>query len=82
MVPVTPNYPTPTTIIQGEQGFMVQSNATSSSLVFNQNCKVATESDVFGRPAHVKNPYVYVNLMLHSADSLLLVDGTASYIRG
>lgn len=77
MVPVTPNYPTPTTIIQGEQGFMLQSNATSSSLVFNQNCKVATEADIFGKHL-VKNPYVYVNLMLQSADSLLLVDGTAA----
>ncbi len=78
MVPVTTNYPTPTTIIQGEQGFMVQSNATSSSLVFNQNCKVATEADIFGKPKRVTNPYVYINLMMHSADSLLLVDGTAA----
>ncbi len=78
MVPVTPSYPNPTTVIQGEQGFMVQSNATSSTLVFNQNCKVATEANVFGKQGLVKNSYVYVNLMLHSADSLLLVDGTAA----
>ena len=78
MVPVTPNYPTPTTLIQGEQAFMVQSNTASSSLTFNQNSKVATEADIFGKPAPLKNPYVYVNLMLHSADSLLLVDGTAA----
>ena len=78
MVPVSPNYPTATTIIQGEQGFMVQSNATSALLVFRQSCKVATEADIFGKPAPVKNQYVYVNLMLHSADSLLLVDGTAA----
>jgi hypothetical protein len=78
MVPVTANYPTPTTIIQGEQGFMVQSNAPSSSLVFNQNCKIATEADIFGKHTPVKDPYVYINLMLQSADSLLLVDGTAT----
>ncbi len=78
MVPVTTNYPSPTTIIQGEQGFMVQSNATSSSLVFKQNCKIPSESQVFGISAGVTNPYVYINLMLHSADSLLLVDGTAA----
>lgn len=78
MVPVTPNYPVPTTIIQGEQGFMVQSNATSASLIFNQTGKVASESDVFGKPARVTSPYIYVNLLLPSADSLLLVDGTAA----
>jgi hypothetical protein len=46
--------------------------------VFNQDCKVATEADIFGKPKPQKNPLVYVNLMLHSADSLLLVDGTGA----
>lgn len=78
MVPVTPNYPSPTTIIQGEQGFMVQSNAASASLMFRQNSKVATESDVFGKPARVMYPHVYINLLLPSADSLLLIDGTGA----
>ena len=78
MVPLTTNYPTATTIIQGEQGFMLQSNTTSSNLVFKQNCKVATEAKVFGKSAFKKNSLVYVNLMLHSADSLLLVDGTGA----
>jgi hypothetical protein len=78
MVPLTTNYPAPTTIIQGEQGFMLQATAASAKLVFNQDCKVATEADIFGKPKPQKNPLVYVNLMLHSADSLLLVDGTGA----
>lgn len=74
MVPPVSGYPSG--IIQGEQAFMVQASAANPSLVFNQNCKIATEANVFARPA--KNPVLYVNLMLRSADSLLLVDGTAA----
>lgn len=75
-VPATNNYPNPpTTVIQGEQGFLVQSNATSATIQFKQNCKVSSENDAF-KPAKVTKPHILINLMLHSADSLLLVDGT------
>lgn len=75
-VPSTSNYPdTALTIIQGEQGFLVQTNATSAALQFKQSCKLSTEKNVF-RPMKVTHPHILINLMLHSADSLLLVDGT------
>lgn len=77
MAPLTTNYPAATTIIQGGQAFFVQSNTTSASISFHQNEKTASESDIFGRHSS-PDPRVYINLMLPSADSLLLVDGTAA----
>ncbi len=74
MVPNVSGYPSG--IIQGEQGFMVQASTANPTLVFNQTSKVASETAVFARP--VNNTVLYVNLMLRSADSLLLVDGTAA----
>ena len=92
MVPSTPNYPSPTTIIQGEQGFIVQANATSTSMFFTQNAKSSNDKDVYriappdthitdgdiSKPPPQDAPVVYVNLFTPSADSLVLIDGVGA----
>ncbi len=76
MAPLTPNYPSTTTIIQGGQAFLLQANAASANVGFVQADKTASERMVFGKP--VKKPVVYVNLMTPSADSVALTDGVAA----
>lgn len=77
MVPATPNYPVATTIIQGEQAFIVQSTATSTSMNFTQSSKSGSEKNVF-KPVRNEYPHVYVNLLTPSQDSLLLIDGVGA----
>ena len=76
MVPATPNYPSATTVIQGEQGFFLETNASTASINFTQNCKLASEKNVFGTIN--KDYLIYANLMTPSSDSLLLVDGAGA----
>ncbi len=77
MVPATPNYPTATTIIQGEQGFIVQASATSTSMFFSQNSKSSNDKDVY-KPVPMESPVLYMNLFTPSQDSLILVDGVGA----
>ncbi len=79
MVPVTTNYPAPTTIIQGGQAFLIQANSTTASITYQQNYKTASEKDIFGLMASQPLPSaIYTNLMVPSGDTLVLADGVGA----
>lgn len=80
MVPPSPSYPSPTTIIQGEQAFFVQVNATTASFSYKQNDKTPSETNVFGfgksQDAIVTAPpAIYTNLFLSGENAI--TDGIA-----
>ena len=78
MAPLTANYPAATTIIQGEQAFLVQSSTTNATINFKQSDKTASETDIFARHSAPAHPAVYTNLVLPSADSFVVEDGVAA----
>jgi hypothetical protein len=69
-------------IIQSGQGFMVQSNNTTSnssiSLEFHQEDKTVSETQVFGKQFQQTPPSFYTNLMIQSGDSLAMIDGVST----
>jgi hypothetical protein len=79
MTPITPNYPVPTTIIQGSQAFLVQSSAPNVTINFKQNDKTASEKDIFARQAGFSPLAIYTNLLASSTGgNLILADGVAA----
>jgi hypothetical protein len=69
-------------IIQSSQGFMVQSNNTTSgssiSLEFREEDKTVSETQVFGKQFQQTPPAFYTNLMIQSGDSLIMTDGVSA----
>ncbi|MBV9962006.1 MAG: T9SS type A sorting domain-containing protein [Parafilimonas sp.] len=66
-------------IIQGSQAFMLQAiNDGTAKLNFVQNDKVSSETEVFGKAAFLPYPSFYINLMVHSGNTLALTDGVAA----
>ena len=77
MAPLTANYPAPTTIIQANQAFLVQSNSTGATVKLKQNDKTASESKIFSLQKPKELPVIYANLLVPSAGNTL-VDGVAA----
>jgi subtilisin-like proprotein convertase family protein len=71
-------------LVESGQAFMVQLNnaSTSATMNFKELDKVATENNVFGfakqKPAAAAFPVIYTNLMLPTANGLILADGVGA----
>jgi len=78
MAPLTTNYPVATTIIQGNQALLVQSNATSATIKFKQVDKTASESNIFAKHLVKNIPAIYVNLVVPSGNDFVVEDGVAT----
>ncbi|MBV9961186.1 MAG: T9SS type A sorting domain-containing protein [Parafilimonas sp.] len=78
MAPLTQNYPAPTTIIQAEQAFLVQSNNVGATINLKQADKTSSETGIFARNSAPAHPAVYVNLVVPSNNSFVVEDGVAT----
>ncbi|MBV9960792.1 MAG: T9SS type A sorting domain-containing protein, partial [Parafilimonas sp.] len=69
------------TIIQNGQAFMVQlsKGSTGATIGFQEDDKVVSETNVFGKKANKQVPSIYINLMVPQADgSFSLTDGVGA----
>jgi hypothetical protein len=90
MVPPTSNYPLATTIIQAGQGFMLQSNATSSTFQVLESDKSSSENgSIFGKKSgktgakttvvtETDDPRVYITLVATTSGVDYIADGVGA----
>ncbi len=65
-------------LIQSGQAFMLKAKVANPQVFFQQADKTSSENSVSFAPKAKPSPRMFINLMMKSADSLLLVDGVAA----